>query len=228
MAHRSDPRLLVLHGLRLKGVAGADSVADAVGLPVAEVGRLVRALESQGFAVHRDGPPTGWSLTPAGRAEHSQVVAHEIDATGTRDTVASAYSRFRPLNAGVLEACSRWQVRELAGHPVRNDHRDPAYDRGVVAGLVALHRRAEPVVSDLARALERYRRYRAHLDRAIAKVEAGEGDWFTSPLVPSYHTVWFELHEDLLTTLGLDRSAEADAGKSAASAEPEAASKGVS
>src|ERR671911_73066 len=192
MAHRSDLRLLVLHGLRLKGAARPDSVADAVGLPVAEVGRQVQALESQGFAVHRDGPPTGWSLTPAGRAEHARVVAHEIDATGSRDTVASAYARFRALNAGVLEACSRWQVRDLAG------------------------------------ALERYRRYRAHLDRAIAKVERGEGDWFTNPLMPSYHTVWFELHEDLLTTLGLDRSAEPQPGQPAASAEPEAASKGVS
>jgi hypothetical protein len=26
--------------------------------------------------------------------------------------------------------------------------------------------------------------------------------------LPSYHAVWFELHEDLLTTLGLDRSDE--------------------
>jgi hypothetical protein len=27
-------------------------------------------------------------------------------------------------------------------------------------------------------------------------------------MIPSFHTVWFELHEDLLATLGLDRSAE--------------------
>jgi hypothetical protein len=30
-------------------------------------------------------------------------------------------------------------------------------------------------------------------------------------VMPSFHTVWFELHEDLLTTLGLDRGAEAEA-----------------
>jgi hypothetical protein len=28
--------------------------------------------------------------------------------------------------------------------------------------------------------------------------------------VPSFHTVWFELHEDLLATLGLERSDERD------------------
>jgi hypothetical protein len=43
-------------------------------------------------------------------------------------------------------------------------------------------------------------------------VRAGEGDWFTSPLVDSYHTVWFELHEDLLATLGLERAEEARTG----------------
>ena len=27
-------------------------------------------------------------------------------------------------------------------------------------------------------------------------------------MIDSYHTVWFELHEDLLATLGLERAAE--------------------
>ena len=30
--------------------------------------------------------------------------------------------------------------------------------------------------------------------------------------VASYHSVWFQLHEDLLATLGIDRSGEAPAG----------------
>ena len=27
-------------------------------------------------------------------------------------------------------------------------------------------------------------------------------------MIDSYHTVWFELHEDLLATLGIERSSE--------------------
>jgi hypothetical protein len=27
-------------------------------------------------------------------------------------------------------------------------------------------------------------------------------------MIASYHTVWFELHEDLLCTLGIERSSE--------------------
>jgi hypothetical protein len=209
MAPRSDPRLLVLHGLRLKGQAGAAAVADSAGMATAEVESWLERLAADGLVVHRD-TPQGWSLTPAGRAEHSRLVGREIDAAGVRPAVEGAYERFRALNGGVLDACSRWQVREIAGTAVVNDHNDPEYDARVVADLAALHNRVEPLCDDLAGTLERYRPYRNRLSRAVAKVEAGERDWFTKPLLPSYHTVWFELHEDLLTTLGLDRTAEAD------------------
>jgi hypothetical protein len=222
MAHRSDPRLLVLHGLRLKGLADAAAIAAGVGLSVADVEACLRGLAAEGLVVHRDAPVAGWSLTPAGRAEHSRLVGREVDAAGVRPAIEGAYERFRALNAGVLDACSRWQVRDIAGTPVRNDHSDPDYDPRVVADLARLHRRVEPLCDDLAATLERYRPYRPRLANAVDKVEAGARDWFTKPRLPSYHTLWFELHEDLLTTLGLDRTAEAEP------AEAQAAGKGVS
>ncbi len=111
----------------------------------------------------------------------------------------------------MLDACSRWQVRTIAGHDVVNDHRDATYDVRVVADLARLQGQAEPLLDDLAGALDRYRPYGPRLRHAVDRVEAGDGRWFTKPVMPSYHTVWFELHEDLLSTLGLDRSAEVDA-----------------
>jgi hypothetical protein len=36
--------------------------------------------------------------------------------------------------------------------------------------------------------------------------------WVSCPLVDSYHTVWFELHEELILAAGLTREAEAKAG----------------
>jgi hypothetical protein len=209
MARRSDPRLLVLHGLRLKGQAGAAAVAESAGITTAEVESWLARLAAGGLVVHRD-IPGGWSLTSAGRVEHARLVGREVDAAGVRPAIEGAYERFRALNGGVLDACSRWQVREIAGTAVVNDHRDREYDARVVADLAALHDRVEPLCDDLAGALERYRPYREQLSRAVEKVEAGERDWFTKPRLPSYHTVWFELHEDLLTTLGLDRTAEAE------------------
>jgi hypothetical protein len=208
MSQPSDPRLLVLHGLRLKGVGRAGELAAANDLALAEVEPLLGELEADGLVVHRTGVLTGWSLTPAGRAELARLLAAEADSSGAHAAVARAYDRFRSLNAGVLDACSRWQVRDVAGRPVRNDHRDPAYDGWVVADLVRLHHSAEPLCDDLAGALDRYRAYGPLLRHAVDRVQAGDRDWFTKPLMPSYHTVWFELHEDLLATLGLDRSTE--------------------
>src|SRR5918994_378376 len=40
---------------------------------------------------------------------------------------------------------------------------------------------------------------------ARRRVEDGEHDWFTSPRIDSYHTVWMELHEELLVALGRER-----------------------
>lgn len=209
MPYPSDPRLIVLHDLRLKGVARQDVLARATGLDGGEVAAILAGLAADGLAVEHRGALDGWSLTPAGRAEQGRLVGAEVDAAGARATVAGAYGRFRALNAGALDACSRWQVRDVAGHAVRNDHTDTAYDARVVADLAAVERRARPLCDDLAAALERYGRYGDELHHAVERVEAGDRDWFTRPLMPSFHTVWFELHEDLLTTLGLDREDEA-------------------
>jgi hypothetical protein len=43
-------------------------------------------------------------------------------------------------------------------------------------------------------------------------VQGGDLDWFTRPMIESYHTVWFELHENLLATLGIQRAMEQAAG----------------
>ncbi|HLT70590.1 MAG TPA: hypothetical protein VKZ72_10520 [Acidimicrobiales bacterium] len=208
MSRPSDPRLLVLHGLRLAGAAEPRDVADAVGLPVDDVRARLGPLEAEGLVTHRTAPPAGWLLTPSGREEHARLVQAEARETGARPAIERAYDRFRALNPAVLDACSRWQVREVAGRTVRNDHGDPDHDAAVVSDLVRLHRRAEPVLDELAAALDRYRPYGPRLRRALDRVLAGEREWFTAPSIPSYHTVWFELHEDLLTTLGRSRSAE--------------------
>ena len=42
---------------------------------------------------------------------------------------------------------------------------------------------------------------------ALSRVESGDRDGFTRPLANSYHDIWMELHEDLLTGLKLARTA---------------------
>ncbi|WP_459547562.1 hypothetical protein [Nocardia sp. X0981] len=45
-------------------------------------------------------------------------------------------------------------------------------------------------------------------DQALRRARGGEHDWMDRTDVDSRHRVWFELHEDLLATLGIDRRAE--------------------
>ncbi|HMG40645.1 MAG TPA: hypothetical protein VK611_04920 [Acidimicrobiales bacterium] len=210
MSSPSDVRLLVLHALRLKGVAGVGAVAGAVGIDAPVVEREVDELASLGLVVHREGLLNGWQLTVAGRSEHERLLADELDTTGARPVVERSYRRFRTLNPGVLDACSRWQVRELSGHLVRNDHDDPAYDEKVLNALSDALTDVRPMSERLGEALERFRPYAPHLEEALDRAWAGEREYVTKPMIPSFHTVWFELHEDLLATLGLDRASESE------------------
>jgi hypothetical protein len=41
---------------------------------------------------------------------------------------------------------------------------------------------------------------------------AGDTTWLARPIIDSYHTVWFELHEELIAASGLTREEEARAG----------------
>ena len=65
-----------------------------------------------------------------------------------------------------------------------------------------------PIIADLRTLLVRFAPYGNRLRGALEKLIEGERDYFTKPIIDSYHTVWFEMHEDLLATLGLDRSKE--------------------
>jgi hypothetical protein len=200
-----------MHGLRLKGFAEASGVAEVVGQQEAEAKPVLDELVAEGLASYRDGRISGFALTPAGRAEHARLLSVELDDTGTRDAVDAAYRRFLAHNADLLGICTSWQLRDVDGESTPNDHSDAAYDAGVVAQLAELHHAAAPIFDDLAATLDRYRLYGPRLAGALDRVQAGETDWFTKPMLASYHTVWFELHEDLLATLGIERGSEGHA-----------------
>jgi DNA-binding transcriptional MocR family regulator len=204
--HLVEPGTIVLHGLRLKGFAETDVLAQAAGLDDVTVVRALEALAEEGMVRRRQGVEvSGWVLTPQGRAEHEKRLADELAATGARPEIEAAYGEFTVLNPELLALCTDWQLRP-EGTGTINDHTDPAYDQAVIARLQDLHQRALPVVAALGSALPRYQGYPARLQHAVDRVVAGDRDWFSRPMIDSYHTVWFELHEDLLATLGLQRA----------------------
>jgi hypothetical protein len=208
MAHQTQSRLRVLHALRLKGFADDDVVAQLTGLDAATASGELAGLAAEGLVTRREGRITGWAPTPDGRATHAKMIAEELAAAGCRAQVEDAYHRFLAINQNMLGCCTQWQLRTVNGQQVPNDHSDPAHDATAIAVLAAIDDAVQPACADLAAVLDRYTDYGPRLATARAKVEAGDTDWFTKPLIDSYHTVWFELHEDLLVTLGIERSKE--------------------
>ncbi|MDH3752378.1 MAG: transcriptional regulator [Acidimicrobiia bacterium] len=208
MGHASDHRLLMLHALRLRGFVPADVLADGTGFAVADVEATLVDLDAGGLARYREGRMTGWMLTPDGRAEGERLLADELDAAGRRDLVMACYEAFLARNSEMLEVCTAWQMREEDGEQKVNDHRDVAYDADVIERLGVLDATVQPICADLADGLARFAGYGPRFTSSLEKIRMGDSDWFTKPMIDSYHTTWFELHENLLASLGIDRASE--------------------
>lgn len=212
-----DPdELRVIHALRLKGFADTAVIAEAAEVDPTVAGEVLEAAAAQGQVRHREGRMTGWMLLPPGRARGEALLAADLDAHGKRPALETLYQRFLVHNQPFLRLCTEWQVRHIDGAPavnddgqhIINDHSDEDYDAAVVAKLEATDREMQPICTDLANLLPRFATYGPRFATALGKLRAGDLDWFTKPVIESYHTVWFELHEDLLASLGIERAQE--------------------
>jgi pyruvate,orthophosphate dikinase len=110
-------------------------------------------------------------------------------------------------------AVTAWQTRQIGGEQVINDHSDPAYDAAVLDELAQLHEDTNRWLQSLECPVSRVPQYLARFDRAMAAVRGGDTRFVASPRVDSYHSVWFELHEDLIRMAGRTREDEAAAGR---------------
>ena len=146
------------------------------------------------------------------------ALAAELDTAGAREPITAAYREFLALNPTMLQLCTDWQVWP-ADHPAAadagpgdggrlNDHSDPDYDAAIIERLVVLHGELSAVLETLSSVMARYENYAPRFAEALGKLQANDLDYLTKPMIPSYHTVWFELHEDLLATLGINRADE--------------------
>jgi len=197
--------------LRLKGMASVDGVAEASGASGDEV---EAALASMVEAGHASETPRGYRLLAEGKEWLDGLLAEEragIDA-GAADEV---YERFCEHNGSFKQLVTDWQIREIDGEQVPNDHTDEAYDALIFERLGALHAEVAPVFADAAVLAPRLGRYVDRFSVALDAVRGGDGSMVAAPLKDSYHTVWFEMHEELILLCGRNRADEAAAGRGA-------------
>ena len=211
MTHPSPVDLLVLHGVRVLGFADAGAIARRFHLDPAAVDEGLLDAEARGWTTHAAfGDTAGWSLTERGRAENERQLAAELAATGRVEVVRAGHTAFLPLNAVVLRACTDWQLRPTADDRFApNDHADTAWDDAVLRALGEVEQALPALNARLADVLARFSGYDVRFTAALARARAGDHAAVDRTDTDSCHRVWFELHEDLIATLGIDRHASA-------------------
>jgi hypothetical protein len=195
--------LTVLQAVRLKGrVSEADLVATLDDDPT-EVAATSAQLTAAGLLV--EGKTL--RISPEGRERLNALLAEERSGVD-QNVLAKSYGAFRVVNNEFKALVSDWQIKD--GQP--NSHDDPDYDTAVLSRLDNVHEQVSPVIAAVSGLLPRLRSYGAKLNSALGKVQAGDTSWLARPIIDSYHTVWFELHEELIAASGLTREEEARAG----------------
>jgi hypothetical protein len=185
----SDEAWALLHDLRLRGFR------PAKGGPAEE------ELSTAGLVMVRG---ANLALAPPGREVHA-AWARLLPGSEEEAVAKSAYERFLTFNIEFLRICTDWQLKP-GNQP--NDHSDAAYDFKILERLDRLDERAGALIDGLAQAVSRFAGYRGRLTEALDKISEDRA-WLASPRCDSYHTVWMQLHEDLLSAVGVNRADEA-------------------
>lgn len=199
----------IIRCLSIKGTATPDILADALLTTAATVSTEIETLAAAGLVIAAGGLIR---LADAGIARARALTDADRRQWGV-GTAAVALDAFLPFDTRVKDTITAWQLRDVGGHQVLNDHADPGYDAAVLAGLRAEHAEVSQWLGALPDGSGRLRGYAARLDRAAAAVAAGDHRFLSSPRVDSYHSVWFELHEELIRLAGRTRSEEAASGR---------------
>lgn len=187
----AEGELAVLRAVRARGFATAEQIATSTGIAADVVtARLGDATET-GFVKQRTGRVSGARLTASGRAR--LLLLSEGSLTDSqRSGLEGAYREFLTPNREFKVLTTAWQT-------------DKDFD-AVSGELDGVHTRVLAVLSNAADADARYATYSSRLDDALNRFLGGDRGALAAPLRESYHDVWMELHEDLLATLGRERT----------------------
>ncbi len=195
--------------LRLKGFASRQALQKALRIDDGDLNDELAGLVACGDVSEA---PRGFSLTSTGRAHLASELAAErgqVDAGRIEDV----YERFCALNGAFKTLIKDWQIRNLGGEEKLNDHTDQAYDAEIFARLREIDAGLQPVLAEIIALVPRLRAYPVRISEALSAVLGGDRTMMAAPIKDSYHTLWFELHEDLIDLSGRTRIQEAAAGR---------------
>jgi pyruvate,orthophosphate dikinase len=200
----------VLRLIVLRGMVAAAGLVEPLDTSEAAIAAVMADLEQQ--AQISALPGDRYRATPEGTARVHELYAAEATVRARCNDVLEG--AFHGPNLRLKELMTAWQLKTVDGEQVPNDHDDRGYDDAILEQVHNdVHASITPILADLARTLPRLARYQRRLDSSLQRLADGDDRYLTHPLVDSYHTVWFELHEELIRLAGRDRKSEAEAGR---------------
>ncbi|HET6835622.1 MAG TPA: hypothetical protein VFH30_17275 [Acidimicrobiales bacterium] len=188
----------LLQVLCLKGRATHEALGAAVG---ADTTTAVAELEAAGLV---ESTKLGYRVTELGRSRADELYAREREQAGP--VIDDVYESFVPINDEVKQIVTDWQMRPVGGELTINDHSDRRHDERVIVRLRRTDAKVSTALAPLASTLNRFDVYPRRLGRALTLIGEGDHSMLAAPLKDSYHTVWFELHEELIILSGRSRA----------------------
>jgi pyruvate,orthophosphate dikinase len=196
--------------LEIKGFASGELLAPALEVSLRALEEAIEELASTGL-ISADRPQL-IGLTEAGRARATALLQADRAALGL-EAATRALDAFQAFDARVKAMVTNWQLRPIGDELVPNDHSDAVWDEAVFVGLAELFDEAGSWLEMLVPRLPRLGTYAGRLGRALEAAREGDGRFVASPRVDSFHSIWFELHEDLIRLAGRTRAEEVAAGR---------------
>jgi pyruvate,orthophosphate dikinase len=181
--------------VQLKGLCTVARVAAALDAAEFHIEQLIAANDSL-FQV----TPRGIMLTPDGRSLVSKKLHEERNATDSAE-VERSYSRFVGLNQRFKQIVSDWQM--AAGGETDGIGWD-----AVVESVSQVQSRLQLILEHNSTLVPRLGSYTRRFAAALDAMRSGDRSMLAAPLQDSYHTVWFEYHEELMALCGRDRVSE--------------------
>jgi len=192
----------VLRTLAIKGSSTVEQLAEATCADTGELEPRLTHLVETGLLENAGDQVR---LTANGKLRASSAFAEQrADASVDEARGSQLLDEFHDLDARMKQIVTDWQVRDVGGEQVLNDHSDAAYDAAPLDQLAALNADTTDWLAPLA-SQRQFAAYANRLDSALIAARAGDQRFVASPRVDSFHSVWFELHEHLIRLTGRRR-----------------------
>jgi hypothetical protein len=193
---------LALHGLAILRTATPAEVARRMAMDAGTAAAMLDLAAAHGRVV-RAGDRL--MLAPLARLALAADYSRSCAALRADPAFGEGVVQFEVVNRDLKALMTDWQTRSIGGVTLPNDHADTDHDARIIDRLGRFHDRVTPLLDRFVALVRRLAVYRDGLLAALEQAEDGAIAFVSDVGCESYHTLWFDLHEELLRLSGTER-----------------------